>query len=322
MHVDLKLGLSCNNACIHCIMRPVQEALRHDRVRLDATTAEVRERLDAAAARGIRHVTFTGGEVTLRQDLGELLAHAVALGFLVTVQTNGRLLSRPNRLTALLGLARASVRFVLALHGASPTVHDAVTRRLGSFDETIAAFRSLRGAGFEVLGKVVLSHVNLHDLGDTVARLVEEGASEVHIAFPHAEGFTEDEFTAVVPRYRDVTTALATVLEGGCPPIPLRFETLPYCVLPSPSLWAGNLDIEHAIQRVEGEGTRIERAMDDCEIDWSLTRPASKRHAPGCTACLLQRVCEGPWEEYAEHFGLDELLPIVDEALVEEWLLR
>jgi len=236
------------------------------------------------------------------------------MGFQVTVQTNGRALARLDRLALLLGLDRAAVHFVLALHGASPAVHDAVTRRHGSFDETVSAFRALRRAGFDVLGKVVLSHINLANLGATVTLLVAEGASEVHIAFPHAEGFSEEAFAAVVPRYRDVTAALASILQGGCPAIQLRLETIPYCVLPSPALWMGNLDLDFAMQRVDGRGTRIERAMDDSVVDWSVTRPASKRHAPGCASCLLQRVCEGPWVEYAEHFGLEEFLALIGTA--------
>ena len=72
--VDVKLGFSCNNRCLFC----VQGDKRH-RVG-DLKTAEIRERLKDARQHA-DNVVFTGGEVTLRRDLVELVAFAKSLGF-------------------------------------------------------------------------------------------------------------------------------------------------------------------------------------------------------------------------------------------------
>ena len=97
MLCDIKVGLSCNNACVHCIMEPVKKAQQRSGNGLDADTASVKELITSAAERGFSHITLTGGEVTVRPDFPELVLFALAQGLTVVVQTNGRQLARPNR---------------------------------------------------------------------------------------------------------------------------------------------------------------------------------------------------------------------------------
>lgn len=65
------------------------------RVERELTTDEWRTILDKAWQAGIPHVTFTGGEATLREDLPELIAHAEKNGQVCGLLTDGlRLLDR------------------------------------------------------------------------------------------------------------------------------------------------------------------------------------------------------------------------------------
>ena len=61
MHIDLKLGLSCNNACIHCIMEPVRKLLLRERKHIDASPDAVEDIIRTLTERGIDSVTLTGG---------------------------------------------------------------------------------------------------------------------------------------------------------------------------------------------------------------------------------------------------------------------
>ena len=68
------------------------------RVERELETAEWFQILDKAWQVGIPHVTFTGGEATLRDDLVELVAHAEAIGQVCGLLTDGlKLADKPFR---------------------------------------------------------------------------------------------------------------------------------------------------------------------------------------------------------------------------------
>lgn len=72
------------------------------RVIRELTTDEWRTILDKAWAVGIPHVTFTGGEPTLREDLPLLIQHAETLGMVCGLLTNGAALAKKTYLDVLL----------------------------------------------------------------------------------------------------------------------------------------------------------------------------------------------------------------------------
>jgi sulfatase maturation enzyme AslB (radical SAM superfamily) len=324
MLTDIKVGLTCNNACRHCIMEPIRQREEANRRGIDATFEQVCAAIDAAASRGDEGVTLTGGEVTIRRDLFALVRHALDRGLTVTIQTNGRRLVQVLDVAFVTGIAnRKRVSFVVALHGSNASVHDAVTRRPGSFDETISGIRHVHALSFPLWGKVVLSLQNLEDAAATLDLLSSLGVRRATVAFPHAEDFDEAAFREVVPRYRDLgglLHSLVTALPGNPRSGSVDLETIPYCVLPDPALWRSSMDIEFTLARLRGADTSIRMAMDDRLIDWTAIRPTIKTKPPVCGHCLMDRLCEGPWSEYIEHFGDEEFRPITDQKLVETFL--
>jgi organic radical activating enzyme len=72
------------------------------RVDRELTTDEWRAILDKAWQAGIPHVTFTGGEPTLREDLPDLIAHAEKLGMVCGLLTDGAALADKTYLEKLL----------------------------------------------------------------------------------------------------------------------------------------------------------------------------------------------------------------------------
>lgn len=71
------------------------DPLTRERVGEELNASGWRSILDKAWQAGIPHVTFTGGEATLREDLVELISHAEALGQVSGLLTNGLRLSDP-----------------------------------------------------------------------------------------------------------------------------------------------------------------------------------------------------------------------------------
>ncbi len=84
------------------------------RVTRELTTDEWRIVLDKAWQAGIPHVTFTGGEPTLREDLPDLIAHAEKLGMVCGLLTDGASLANKKYLDQLLQTGLDHI--LLALH--------------------------------------------------------------------------------------------------------------------------------------------------------------------------------------------------------------
>jgi hypothetical protein len=83
------------------------------RVDRELTTDEWRAILDKAWQAGIPHVTFTGGEATLRDDLPDLIAHAEKNGQVCGLLTDGLRLSDPQYLDLLLQTGLDHILFLL-----------------------------------------------------------------------------------------------------------------------------------------------------------------------------------------------------------------
>ena len=83
------------------------------RVERELTTHEWRVILDRAWQAGIPHVTFTGGEATLREDLPDLIAHAEKNGQVCGLLTDGLRLLDPEYLNLLLQTGLDHILFLL-----------------------------------------------------------------------------------------------------------------------------------------------------------------------------------------------------------------
>lgn len=87
------------------------------RVSRELTTHEWTMIMDAAWARGVPHIVFTGGEPTLREDLPDLVAHAERNGQVCGLLTDGHRLEDREYLETLLKTGLDHLMFVLPLAG-------------------------------------------------------------------------------------------------------------------------------------------------------------------------------------------------------------
>ena len=297
---DIKLGYSCNNRCVHCVISDQRDAAMAARGSSDRSTREFVGELTDARARGHTDVVFTGGEPTIRRDLPVLLAVARELGFRLHVQTNGRLFVRDALVQRMAGF---DAQYVVALNGPDAAIHDAITQAPGSFEQTIQGIENLIGAGQRVLVKVVLSRMNAGSTRAIVGRLVELGVPLVNIAFPHAIGEAGRQFERVVPRYRDVVPGLLETLEAYAQQIDIGLEAVPFCLLPGFEDHVTDVPARDADCAIE------HRQLDADRRDWQDARAEMKQKPASCTPCLYFVRCEGVWGEYLERFWGEELVP-------------
>jgi MoaA/NifB/PqqE/SkfB family radical SAM enzyme len=316
MFTDIKVGYSCNNRCVHCVVEPSRRDRQRNSQCLDSSTEEILAFIDEAWVRGSNFIVLTGGEVTIRKDFLQLVEYASNLGLQVAVQTNGRRLEALDREGA---FEKMRATFTVAVHGPDENVHDLITRRAGSFAETIRGLRALcRHSMITVTGKLVISKLNQKELCATLEMLVGLGLRHFNVAFPHAERFTPDEFSRVVPRYRDLGEELdrcANFLSSTC--YSSEFETIPYCVMPnSPEIWKRSADALLITNSKDNPGF-IRASGDDCIHDWETERQQIKYKGKQCRRCLFDKACEGPWIEYVETYGDEELQPLCNPEIIE-----
>lgn len=147
VHVDLTMR--CNERCVHCY-RVIED-------RQELTTAEVKRLLADLARAGTLYLTLSGGEIFLRPDLFELIAHAKRLRFDLRLKTNALLVTRERaeRLQAL-GVRQVDV----SVYSADPAIHDAVTKAPGSLARSLEGVARLREAGLRVKLNCPLMSVN------------------------------------------------------------------------------------------------------------------------------------------------------------------
>lgn len=301
--VDIKLGYSCNDACVHCVVDDFRDALRNQGLRQDKTTEQFIAEMTDARSRADT-VVLTGGEPTIRRDLVDIVRHARALDYRILMQSNGRHFCDPAFVDAM--VAASDITYCIALHGPSADVHDAVTRRVGAFDETVGGIRNLVARGQQVSGKIVLSRLNVAHVAETVELFHALKVRYVSIAYPHALGMARKLWDEVVPRYLEVKPHLHRALDTiDRLNMSADAETFTYCHMEG---------YEHFIseirQQLEAYVELQQYGCADDKLDWGVVRREIKRKFPQCRGCRFDAICEGPWTEYAERYGGEEFTPV------------
>ncbi len=154
LSAHLELTRACNWQCAFCYLPP------HAPGGI-LGVADWISVLDELRALGTLVVTFTGGEPLLHPGFLAIARAARARAFAVRVLSNGSLVD-DEMADALAALQPLGVE--LSLHGARPATHDALTRRPGSFEATLAGLRRLQARRVRLVLKTVLTRRNEHEL--------------------------------------------------------------------------------------------------------------------------------------------------------------
>ncbi len=301
--IDLKVGYSCNDACLHCVVDDFRDSLHEKKMPQDKSLEVIKAEMLDARARGDQ-ITITGGEPTIRPDFVEIIRYARELQYTVNVQTNGRRLSQASLADALAKFDRVS--YCIALHGPVAEIHDAITQRPGSFAETVQGFRNLYERHMDFTNKVVLSKLNYHHLVELCDLMLSLHATSVNIAYPHAQGRARKLWEQVVPRYCEVAPyvhkAIDTLVLHN---VSVSTESMPFCLMEG---------YEHFIaemyQQMVDYSELNQYGSDSGIQNWSQVRRKIKAKFPQCQSCRFNEVCEGPWNEYPLMFGDEEFQPI------------
>lgn len=288
MWVDLRAGYRCNNRCRFCDQGDRRDTLGD--APLDALVAVLaRERAHADA------VWLAGGEITLRPDLPRLVEAARALGYTrVGLQTNGRILAAPGAAEAL--RARGLTDAVVALHAATPALHDWLVGAEGAHKQATVGLRRLVAAGVATRVATVLTRSGTAEIGALAALALRLGVEGHRWILARPVGAAEADWRLLVPR-------LALVRGPVVDAVRLAWDQrreaetvgLPLCVLgEARAAAADRLDAPPAA-----------RAFPP-----GFEEPAAlRRHGPPCAGCPARAACPGVPAGYVDRYGWDEIVP-------------
>ena len=302
--VDLKVGFSCNNHCIHCV---ISDKTGEKDLSLDEIKAIVNEYIERY---GQIQLTLTGGEVTLRKDFIELMSFIKSkkesgeITF-VDVQTNARMLSHDDR-----EKAAASVIdfYLIALHCDLAEIHDSITMVKGSFEQTTTAIRKIASdvGPDKIAIQTVINRKNYQRLKKIYQFAHEEfGLYEFNITFPHPIGLCYSK--EIVPTYKEVqpyvNEALSYCLENGIKPY---IEALPFCVFyPELRQYAFDFLERRCIDVVGYAGEK------DGDIDYQALFASGHNKYESCASCQYNSKCEGVWKEHYTLYPDENMLQLM-----------
>ena len=155
INYDLKVGFSCTNDCIHCVVKDKSKYK-------DLSFDEIKNIL---SNNKITNLTITGGEASLRKDFIEILKFAKDCGIgEIVLQTMARPLADLN-------LAKEASKYInlylIAIHSHDSYIHDAITQKSNSWNETIRAIKNLQHVDASIQSQTVISSYNAISLYKT-----------------------------------------------------------------------------------------------------------------------------------------------------------
>jgi radical SAM protein with 4Fe4S-binding SPASM domain len=164
----IELTHRCPLNCQHCYNNlPMGDSSARNG---ELTIEEYRRLLDELQSAGVLWMLFTGGEIFGRKDFPEIYKEAKSRGFLVTLFTNGTLIT-----TAIADMLAEYRPFAIeiTLYGATKETYEALTQVPGSYQRCLRGIRLLLDRKLPLKLKTVPTTVNRHEIY-AMRRMAEE----------------------------------------------------------------------------------------------------------------------------------------------------
>jgi MoaA/NifB/PqqE/SkfB family radical SAM enzyme len=288
---DLKVGFSCLNDCIHCVVSD-------KRTFKDLTTEKVKELI---LKNKDNIITFTGGEPTIRKDIVELLKYSKDVGVkTIILQT----MARPMKDYQLAKeIAKYVDFFLIAIHSYDSYIHDRITKRKNSWKETILAIKNLQKLNANITTQTVISKLNSRDLFKTYEFIFNVlKINAVNLTFPHANGSAWDNIDSVMPNYDDIYDEIQKILKIFNNKH-ISIEAIPKCILypyQDNENFQNNDDFLLSNEKSFGFDSSLQKNPE--VKDYSKLILEERKKYNFCNKCIFNNTCVGVWKEYYDYY--------------------
>lgn len=168
LSVSIELTRRCNYRCVHCYLGS-QEAIWKHRHR-ELSTDRIYRLIDELVSVGTLFFTLTGGDPMLRSDFKDIYEYAAKSGLLVTVFSNGSLITQEIVET----FRYLPPRMVeITVYGTSNATYEAITQKKGSYEATMNGIHKLHRAGIPLRLKTMVLTLNVDEFQE-IRRLAED----------------------------------------------------------------------------------------------------------------------------------------------------
>jgi radical SAM protein with 4Fe4S-binding SPASM domain len=174
VEVSIEVTRRCPLQCLHCYNNlPMGDANARAQ---EMTLAEHCKLLDELVEADTLWILYTGGEIFGRKDFLDIYTEAKKRGFLVTLFTNGTLIT-PRIADYLVEWRPFGIE--ITVYGATRETYEALTQVPGSYDRCMRGIRLLAERGLPLKLKTVPTTINVHEVYE-MKRMAEE---EFHVEF-------------------------------------------------------------------------------------------------------------------------------------------
>jgi cyclic pyranopterin phosphate synthase len=286
--LDVVLGYDCNLGCTYCT---ITDAMR----RRALGTEQVAREIDRAAARGYRDVAFTGGEPTIRSDLGPLVRYARRRGFEhVKVASNGLRYAHAPYLDQL--VACGVDRFHVSLHAHSDEAYETTVRRAETAKLRRTAIENLVARGLDPVADLILKEDTYRDARAWIQDLHALGIRRFALWLVSLTDGNANN-TEQLPRISDVAPHLLPAFDdarrGGYEVVSLH---IPRCFLPG---------YEDHVRHPGADRVTVVTPDEVFELQSSKLSGGVK--PDGCAGCRFFDECPGLRSDYVALHGGQEV---------------
>ncbi len=169
VEVSIEVTRRCPLDCLHCYNNlPMGDQAARTQ---ELTLEEHCRLLDELVAAGCLWILYTGGEIFARKDFLDIYTEAKKRGFLITLFTNGTLITP--RIADYLAEWRPFA-IEITLYGATRQTYEALTQVPGSYDRCLKGIRLLVERNLPLKLKTVPTTINQHEVYEMKRFAVEE----------------------------------------------------------------------------------------------------------------------------------------------------
>jgi radical SAM protein with 4Fe4S-binding SPASM domain len=173
MQVSIEVTRRCPLECQHCYNNlPMGD---HEARRREMTTEEHFRMLDELVDMGCFWLLYTGGEIFARKDFLEIYTYAKKKGFLITLFTNGTMITE--KIADYLA-EWPPFAIEITLYGRTRETYEALTMIPGSYDRCLRGIRLLKERNLPLKLKTAATSINKHEIGS-----MRQFAEELNVEF-------------------------------------------------------------------------------------------------------------------------------------------
>ena len=168
----LEITEKCNLECSHCYVESSPQKPLYSSM----TDEDWLRVMDEAAKLGCKGIQFIGGEPTMHPALERFIEHAHYLHFeTIEVYTNATRLSP----RVLAFMREHGVRIATSFYACDPLIHEKITRRKGSFKQTVDSIKSILDFGLPLRVGLIEMEENRDRIPETMEFLRSLGVLDI-----------------------------------------------------------------------------------------------------------------------------------------------